>query len=589
MPEKGLKPTIQEAVIIWGEEMNKRFTGWGKKIHHAGVLLVLLTVPGFQACADPRQPVKSVDPDQYGQEHAVKSLPRLPGEVATNGSPLGININSLRDWNTSYPFVDVFKSSRPFRGEKGGGVTLDDKGWVTSMDSGVQAVSPVIYDIKNEMQIKGDYVALYEGKGKLDFSCAKVKSNDPAAKRVVFRVGGGGTCGLYLKIRKTDENDPIRNLHILLPGGVCKQDMRTVVKQAKDCGKGDYLSFEDHFETLVFNPDYLNYVDDFGVLRFMDAGETNGSEVKTWQDRTEIDHANWVKGWPVEIMVLLANTVKADAWFTLPHQSDDDYVRKFAEYVRDHLDPGLNVYIEYSNEVWNAIFSQNRYAMEQGRKLGLDKNKYVAGWKFYSQRSVEIFKVWRDVFNDSERVIRVMATQADNFGLTETLLKHRDASKQTDVVAIAGYFGGAAGSSNAAQTVKMSKDQLFADLNATHLPKLAKLFQKNRGIADKYGVGLVAYEGGQHLVGVNQWVDDKTLEKLLQSVNRDPRMAALYQQMYSDWERAGGGVFVNYSSPGQYSKWGSWGDKEYLMQSMDKAPKYKASIEFININKNKSH
>ena len=561
--------------------MNTQVTGWGPRGRMVWGWLLLLSLLGLPACAD-HSPVGA---DRESQKAISSPLPSGNlRSVASNGSPLGININGLRDWSTSYPLVDIFKSSRPFRSEKGGGVQLDDQGWVSSLAPGVDAVSPVLFDVDNQMQIKGDYVAVYEGQGKLDFSCAKVLSHDKSARRVVFRVGGGGTCGLYLKITQTDKNDPIRNIHILLPGGVCQKNLRQVVKGASECEKDQYLSFADHFDTLVFNPDYLNYLDDFGVLRFMDAANTNGSEVKTWDQRPKTDDASWAKGWPIETMVALANAVQADAWFTMPHQADDDYIRHFAKYVQQHLDTGLKVYIEYSNEVWNGIFPQNRYAMEQGRQLALDKNAYAAGWKFYSRRSLEVFKIWREVFHDSSRLVRVMATQAENLGMTETLLKFEDAYKQTDVIAIAGYFGGEAGSKDAAKTVKMSKDQLIAEIKAHQLPKLAEIFKKNKRIADQYGVGLVAYEGGQHLVGVNQWVDDPSLEALFHAVNRDPRMAELYEQMYAAWKQAGGGVFLNYSGPGKYSKWGSWGMKEYLLQSMDKAPKYKASLKFIHQN-----
>jgi hypothetical protein len=55
----------------------------------------------------------------------------------------------------------------------------------------------------------------------------------------------------------------------------------------------------------------------------------------------------------------------------MPHQASDEYVRQFALLVKEKLDPSLKVYIEYSNEVWNGIFAQHRYAEEQGKKIGL--------------------------------------------------------------------------------------------------------------------------------------------------------------------------------------------------------------------------
>ena len=60
---------------------------------------------------------------------------------------------------------------------------------------------------------------------------------------------------------------------------------------------------------------------------------------------------------------LLLHRVHADPWFSIPHRADD-YVRHFAETVRESLDPILKVYIEYSNEVWNDVYPQTIYAVQ---------------------------------------------------------------------------------------------------------------------------------------------------------------------------------------------------------------------------------
>ncbi|MCZ7600602.1 MAG: hypothetical protein M5U09_26715 [Gammaproteobacteria bacterium] len=76
-------------------------------------------------------------------------------------------------------------------------------------------------------------------------------------------------------------------------------------------------------------------------------------------------------------------------------------------------------------------------------------------------------------------------------------------------------------------------------------------------MADKYGLGLVAYEGGQHLVGVAGGENNDALTKLLQAANRHPRMEGIYQRYFDGWRAAGGGLFCYFSSVGSWSKWGA--------------------------------
>ena len=60
-------------------------------------------------------------------------------------------------------------------------------------------------------------------------------------------------------------------------------------------------------------------------------------------------------------MVALANQTGTEPWFTMPAGADEEYIRNFATYVRDHLDPGLQVHVEYSNEMWNWAFGQTQW------------------------------------------------------------------------------------------------------------------------------------------------------------------------------------------------------------------------------------
>ena len=44
------------------------------------------------------------------------------------------------------------------------------------------------------------------------------------------------------------------------------------------------------------------------------------------------------------------------------------------------------VYVEHSNEVWNAGFPQGRYASQMGIKLGLAADNNTARYRYHARR-----------------------------------------------------------------------------------------------------------------------------------------------------------------------------------------------------------
>jgi hypothetical protein len=69
-------------------------------------------------------------------------------------------------------------------------------------------------------------------------------------------------------------------------------------------------------------------------------------------------------GFSTEDQVAWCNDANIDLWFNIPDQATDDWVTANAAYIRDNLNPGRKVYIEYSNERWN---SKPPYWMEYSR------------------------------------------------------------------------------------------------------------------------------------------------------------------------------------------------------------------------------
>jgi len=157
-------------------------------------------------------------------------------------------------------------------------------------------------------------------------------------------------------------------------------------------------------------------------------------------------------------------------------------------------------------------------------------------------------------------------------------MSYQNAYQHADAMAVAPYFGGWMG--NSSNTVNMTVQQIL-DAAETNLAVQKNHSQQNRNAASQRGLRLVAYEGGQHLVGVGGNVGNQTLTNKFIAANRDPRMGQLYLQDMQNWRDIGGDVFVTYAFCGRYSQWGSWGLIEQQNQNLSSAPKFQAIVQFV--------
>jgi hypothetical protein len=510
-------------------------------------------------------------------------------KAANSTSPLGSNLTQFRDYSEEYALVDAFKASRSWISgstsgtwDDGRPIDVDADGWVRSLAPGQIARTLMFTGLSDYPG--GRYTVLYDGEGTLTYG-SDAKKNDAlsAPGRDVLDVTPGG--GIELDVVSLGST-PIKNIRVIMPGGACSNDSTKSCDPAgtNACGgSAQCVPFTSNYEKQIFHPDFLSRLKTYRVIRFMDWMDTNGSQQSTWSGRPKATDARYSeKGMPVEIMTALANRLHADPWFSMYHLADDQYVTEFAKYVHDNLDPTLHVYIEHSNEVWNGQFAQASYAENTGLSLGLSTLPYEAQVRYHSRRSVQIFDLFTKVFGDTSRLVRVMASQAGNAWTSDTELAFEDAAKKTDALAIAPYFASDLGlPENQARVDSMSVDSLAAELASVSLPTALQWVDDNRAVAEKYGVDLVAYEGGQSLVGVNGQEHDTTLNSLFDAMNRDPRMGQIYRSYLEGWKQRGGKLFIHYQNCSAYTLWGRWGSLESLRAPDTKAPKYKALQDFI--------
>jgi hypothetical protein len=476
---------------------------------------------------------------------------------------LGINLAGPADWNTELPFVDVFRLSRTWISQRNGAgwgqgpkLELDSKGWVQRLEPDCFAETPLC-TIEGGHYPSGEWTVLWDGDGQVELSKGKVTLSGPGRMVVNLDSQGGG---FFLRLRRTNPADPVRHIRVLMPGFTA--------------------------EAVAENPWHPTFLARWrGVtcVRFMDFQETNNSKQRRWSDRPRPDDATFTRhGVPVELLCDLANRLQADAWFCLPHEADDEYVREFSKLVKTKLNPDRKVYLEYSNEVWNGQFEQNRYAAQQGQKLGLAQTAWEAAWRFTAQRSTEIFRLWEEGFGGRERLIRVLPSQAGNSYVAQQIAGWKDTGRNADALAIAPYLSmnipKEGKGLTAAEVASWSVDRFldYAETNA--LPECIRWMTENRKVAAKHGLKLIAYEAGQHFVGVAGAENDEALTRLLLAANAHPRMADLYRKYYSAWEANDGDLLCHFSSVSQWSKWGSWGLLQFADDDPQKSPKFVATL-----------
>lgn len=515
-----------------------------------------------------------------------------------NSLSIGTNLSEISPWSTQYPFIDYFKNARNWITHTEGIwdtqeydlLELDEFGWVKSLPNSGDDVqyNSVVTSIPNPHD-GTRFVVLYDGEGTIEYSGGAIK--DEAASslgRHVFAATPDRT--LNLKITQTDPHNT----------GNYIRNIRVVPEQ-----------YADIYDSVIFNPDFLEKIDDFEAFRFMEWMKTNNSQQGEWSERPTIDSSTYVdQGVPVEIMVELANQTGIDPWFTLPHLATDEYITNFAQIVKENLNPELDVYIEFSNEIWNSNFEQSQWVEAQGKQdlPDVGGSDYANRLDWYSQRTTEMTQIWEQVFDlEQDRVIGILSAQATNPWTGRRVLEYQWASdSQThqdygiDAIAIAPYFGNYLGSAaNVAEVESWTNDpdggldKLFTELSqggvlssgpeGGALQEAYERMEAYVDLAQQQGLQLFAYEGGQHLVGHGEVKNNQTITDLFIAANRDPRMGDLYREYLTSWNEVGGDLFLNYKDISKPNKWGSWGILENALQ--ESSPKYDAVMELTGNSK----
>lgn len=481
----------------------------------------------------------------------------------TNVRNVGINFFYNADWDAGYIFADMVKQGRYWSPPDGwpNRSAIDANGWPTAdAQIGLMIKDPGTYDAS------GTYKLSFEAStGSVAISANPQEPSGSVSITNQAYSGGVVTADVtltrdarHLNLVFRNTGNGIRNVRLIRPG---------------------------HAATDVFAKDMLDALGIFGLIRPMQmVGEPSNPAVNWTQRRTALwpqqsnDDEVQKIGVSYEYLVMLANVAHKDLWLCLPRGANDDYITKVAQLVRfgsdgvnpytssqasprfPPLDADLKLYVEYSNEVWNYNLSDEQSRASQDVSGG-DPNHFAfdnstSSWAWAHRRTaykgLNISNIFRRVFGDAQmpvtgnaRIRPVLATQIDFPGVYDTKLEYLNAvwgpqntfnnPRQT----LSYYFYALSGAPYPTFPVSrndLTVDDIFAglqaNLNGTPTYDNQNVFNqidRIKAAADKYGLKLNAYEGGQSLY------QDGNSNAAKLAAQTDPRMKTLTKALLAKW------------------------------------------------------
>src|SRR5260221_882338 len=306
---------------------------------------------------------------------------------------VGMNVNTINWWDGTRPFENLIygtnwqmQNTAPLGGgEDIPAADLDANGWVKSVPAGYQVLRGLSVPLNG-----GDFICRFQGNGTIGVT-GPVSNVSTGVGFTKFTIAPTypNPQGALIKY-SVDPTNYIRNVD-------CREAAASTTDQLA--------------------PEFVSAMSGFKVMRFMKwQPATEGNYPVSWATRNKPGDADFTKsdGVPVEVMVATANQLNVDPWFTIPWNADDDYITRFATYVRDNMAPGHQAYVEVSNEVWNDGYAVTQQASAEAKAEGLlsAEDGVSPGGKGerYAEKTRQVMQIWSTVFaGQTNRLVRVFA------------------------------------------------------------------------------------------------------------------------------------------------------------------------------------
>lgn len=488
---------------------------------------------------------------------------------------IGVGVGAPLDYEDDLTFADAIKVARAIEPEDG--VASDPNGWLRG-DGAI-----FVWASSKDNGSEGTYRLRYDGKARVTAELSEALVGEPKYDAAT------NTSTREIKLAKPQETFKLRFSHTT--AGVRN------VKLMRPIHRG--ASEAHRFDETWYRPMKALH-ERFAWIRTMDFTATNGQNVVRWSDRTL--PARWSQQNPVEgswwqgrgaaweYAVHLANEAHKDLWICVPLLADDAYVKNLALLLRygsdgvnpysgpeakpvwAPLDPQLNLYVEYSNEVWNFGFPQWLQLLEQTKaevarghsNLNYDGATFDGEWntRHWARRIVEVSQIFRKVFGDDAMMTRIrplfetQAAWADNYfykGLMfiDAWYGNGDGQQHVETPHPVNYFiWGAGGSTYPVgfsekldQSKTLTVAQIFAEFR-TMLPAWSEIQTRDIDFSRAFGLVRISYEGGTGLDNRGEEYAKANAEK--DAAQRDPRIEQVYQSLLQRYGELGGDGFTNF-------------------------------------------
>lgn len=370
----------------------------------------------------------------------------------------------------------------------------------------------------------------------------------------------------------------------------------------------------------IFDPDWLEDVSQWHILRLMDFMQTNNSLAEDLTHIADDDFRYWggtsitqggKTGAPPSAIAALANESGRPIWITIPHLFTDAAITTFAEYLRDNVSPSIMIYVEYTNEHWSDTFDQKDYMEAQGALVSGDPwaadSATTQGRKWYGLRASQVMELFRTAFgtDSGTRWTGVISSQGSTPSVFTSNLVGVDYHIANDVgaadttaklfshVGIAPYVGPViitTGSGVGATLLgwvneSLSRDDDYEYFNQQFYDVLKYNTASNSYLNIKFwqaawqtyitaaaarGLTVIWYEGGYGSLCGLPLRDNLSGETEGTKMNlafckfaQSEQAARLEASMWNAFLADGGAMVSKFNGYGLHTKYGSWGYKQY--------------------------
>jgi hypothetical protein len=507
------------------------------------------------------------------------------------GENMGMGLYYVSYYDFLLPFMELTKQGSHWLSFDPDGsewedqrdIPFDQNGYPTSLESNQAARMIIFLGWRKEIAPSGEYTLIWEGSGTISVVMNEIEtlewtSTDARKQTFTFNPDEEEN-SLFIVIRETNPADYIKNIRLYAPG-------------------------YDDTSTDIMSPHLNELLEPFSPIRFADWTMVNTDySPSEWSERAKMDNYTWgdefnpefAQGVPYEMQLELVNKLDKDMWTNIPHRATDDFVRQLARMIRDNLDDGLHVYVEYTNEHWNYWFPQHDWMYQQSQNYTGDHpyEEYTMH-HYFGKRTGEVCSIFHEEFTDDSRVRCVLSGQSGWSNPLELAAEEVDRLGYTELfygAAIAPYWG-----NNEQEDLTQAMKDALPKPSESDFDKIFDELKKvidqiydptaeygsnmlaNKKVADDRGWEFITYEAGQHIVS---W-HDESLGDIPTLINERPEMYDLYMHYLNGWrELTDGGLIVMFHLAGAWFGGECFGHLKDYKQPIEEAHKYRALVNWL--------